>query len=52
MDEPRFEIKSLTEMATYAHEMYLSYMAAGFTAEQALRLVIATIQSAGGSSNG
>lgn len=39
-------ITALAAAAAQLHELYKSYVAAGFTEEQALRLVIAALQTA------
>lgn len=40
------DITPLAEGAAQLHELYLSYVAAGFTEEQALRLVMAFLSAA------
>lgn len=37
-------VTALAAAATQLHELYESYVAAGFTEEQALRLVVAALQ--------
>lgn len=39
LDEPRDPISALGEMAASIHEMFLAYVKAGFTEDQALYLV-------------
>lgn len=45
-DEPVDPITALAEGAAQIHELFLAYVNAGFTPEQALRIVIGMVQGA------
>jgi len=47
-DGPQDPISTMMEGAIAAHEMFLSYQAAGFTENQALELVKAAVMAAVG----